>query len=193
MARTRLSKSEALSLNARKASEAQLEAAFTALRDVFRKQVIRLGSGTEAQQSYAKPFINAKGEFTYQTLAELRVERGKLPPDASKRDLIYSVLNLQELVEKPRYSLAGWRAIEKRTVQSLQEHGYKNINKKNLKAFGNFMEKIRSAFGHKIFPSEEVAEIFDAAGGELSNMDESEILGILEDLGADVTGVDLFA
>lgn len=193
MARIRLSKAEALSLNARKASEAQLEAAFTALRDVFRKQVIRLGGGTESQQSYAKPFINAKGEFTYQTMAELRTERSKLPPDASKRNLMFSVMNLQELVTKPRYSLSGWKAIENRTVQSLQAHGYKNINKQNLKAFGNFMEKMRAAFGNKIFPSEEVAELFDAAGGELSDMDESEILGILDDLGADITGVDLFA
>ena len=103
------------------------------------------------------------------------------------------VKELQLLEKSERLSISGWKAIEKRTVQSLQEHGYKNINKKNLKAFGNFMEKMRSAFGNKIFPSEEVAELFDAAGGELSNMDESEILGILDDLGADITGVDLFA
>lgn len=174
-------------------SRAQLRQAYTTYRDVMQKRIARLSTGTAAQQAYAKPF-QAGGSKELLTLGQIdKFRRAGWSEDQLRREMEMRVKELQLLEKSERLSISGWQAIEKRTVQSLQEHGYKNINKKNLKAFGNFMEKMRSAFGNKIFPSEEVAELFDAAGGELSNMDEAEILGILDDLGADITGVDLFA
>ena len=174
-------------------SRSELRKAYTVYRDVMQKRIKRLSSGTAAQQAYAQPF-QVGGSKELLTLGQIdKFRRAGWSEDQLRREMEMRVKELQLLEKSERLSISGWQAIEKRTVQSLQEHGYKNINKKNLKAFGNFMEKMRSAFGNKIFPSEEVAELFDAAGGELSNMDESEILGILDDLGADITGVDLFA
>ena len=174
-------------------SRSQLRQAYTTYRDVLQKRIGRLSAGTAAQQAYAQPF-QAGGSKELLTLGQIdKFRRAGWSEDQLRREMEMRVKELQLLEKSERLSISGWQAIEKRTVQSLQEHGYKNINKKNLKAFGNFMEKMRSAFGNKIFPSEEVAELFDAAGGELSNMDETEILGILDDLGADITGVDLFA
>lgn len=173
-------------------SRSQLRQAYTTYRDVLQKRISRLSEGTAAQQAYAKPF-QAGGSKELLTLGQIdKFRRSGWSEDQLRREMEMRVKELQLLEKSERLSISGWKAIENRTVQSLQAHGYKNINKKNLKAFGNFMDKMRSAFGNKIFPSEEVAELFDAAGGELSDMDESEILGILDDLGADITGVDLF-
>lgn len=173
-------------------SRSQLRQAYTIYRDVLQKRISRLSEGTAAQQAYAKPF-QAGGSKELLTLGQIdKFRRSGWSEDQLRREMEMRVKELQLLEKSERLSISGWKAIENRTVQSLQAHGYKNINKKNLKAFGNFMDKMRSAFGNKIFPSEEVAELFDAAGGELSDMDESEILGILDDLGADITGVDLF-
>ena len=175
----------------------ELRSAYTTYRDAMIKNAKRLAKGTETQQQYARVLLDYENIHNPKGLKTLAmIDSFKRPgwtEETYRRDMLKRVEELQKLEQMPRYSLSGWKAIENRTVQSLQAHGYKNINKKNLKAFGSFMEKMRSAFGNKIFPSEEVAELFDAAGGELSNMDESEILGILDDLGADITGVDLFA
>ena len=177
-----------------KLSLPQLRQAYTVFRDVLQKRFTRLSeSGSTTQQAYARPFM-AGGQKELLTLKQIdQYPRNGWSSDSLRREMLQRVQEFQTLESKERSSLSGWKAIEKRTVQSLQAHGYKNINKGNLKAFGNFMEKMRSAFGNKVFPSEEVAELFDSAGGELSDMDESEILGILDDLGADISGVDLFA
>lgn len=189
MAKKESPKKQALFLNARKASDKQLEQAFTVLRDVFRKQVIRLGKGSATQQRYAAPFINSQGGFQFQSLRELKTEQKSLPPDAAHRALMFSVLNLQELVSKPRYSISGWKDIEKKTVASLQAHGY-NITKENLANFGEYMEIMREKFGSKIFPSEEVAERYpEYEFGELS---AEEIYREITGMSGSI-GVDLFA
>lgn len=175
----------------------ELRSAYTTYRDAMIKAAKRLSKGTASQKQYANVLLDYENIHNPRGLKTLKMIDSFVRPgwteETYRRDMLKRVQELQKLEQSPRYSLSGWQDIEKRTVQSLQAHGYKNINKKNLKAFGNFMDKMRSAFGNKIFPSEEVAELFDAAGGELSDMDESEILGILDDLGADISGVDLFA
>ena len=155
----------------------ELRSAYTTYRDAMIKNAKRLAKGTETQQQYARVLLDYENIHNPKGLKTLAmIDSFKRPgwtEETYRRDMLKRVEELQKLEQMSRYSLSGWKAI--------------------LKAFGSFMEKMRSAFGNKIFPSEEVAELFDAAGGELSNMDESEILGILDDLGADITGVDLFA
>ena len=203
MARIRTTKSAALSLNTKKASEAELEAAFTALRDAFRKQVLRLGAGTETQERYAAPYLNSEGEFKYKTLKDMREERSKLPPDASRRNLMYSVQNLQELLQSPRLSIKGWQNIEKRTLQTLQARGYGNLSKRNLAQFGEYMERMRELWSAKFFPSAEVAEAYDSllasARGRIPTaqfqqlLDSAQLRSMLDLGGGSSGGVDLFA
>lgn len=196
MARIRLTKSAALSLNTKKASEAELGAAYTALRDAFQKQVGRLGSGTETMQAYARPFL-AGGSQELQTLRELKSEIKDLPPDAAKRSLMYSVQNLQTLVESPRLSIKGWQDIEKRTLQTLKERGYGNISKSNLAQFGSFMEAMRDLWGSKFFPSAEAAEAYNSlleqSGGKVSSEQLGQLIMDLRMGGESSGGVDLFA
>lgn len=171
-----------------------LRSAYTALRDVMQKRVSRLAEGTEAQQAYVRPYLPG-GSKELKTLGQLKeLPRQGWTPEQIRREMEMRVKELQILEQSPRASLAGWKQIEKRTIESLHKAGFKNINKKNIKQFGNFMEKMRGMFGTKFFPSDEVAELFDTAAGEDGQMDETELLEILEDLGADVEdGVDLFA
>ena len=196
MARIRLTKSAALSLNTKKASEAELGAAYTALRDAFQKQVGRLGSGTETMQAYARPFL-AGGSQELQTLRELKSEIKDLPPDAAKRSLMYSVQNLQTLMESPRLSIKGWQDIEKRTLQTLKERGYGNISKSNLAQFGSFMEAMRDLWGSKFFPSAEAAEAYNSlleqSGGKVSSEQLGQLIMDLRMGGESSGGVDLFA
>ena len=195
MAKNRISKSAALSMKTKKATNAQLEAAFTALRDAFRKQVFRLVEGTETQQAFAAPYLTEAGDFNFQTLKSLKDEMKNLPPDASRRTLEYSVRNLQTLIESPRMSLKGWQDIEKRTVQTLRSHKYKNINKKNLAQFGAYMEGMRDLYSSKFFPSAEVAEAYNKlagqAAGEISEMQLGQMMMDLR-LGGATNGVDIF-
>ena len=196
MARIRMTKAAALSLNTKKASEAELGAAYTALRDAFQKQVGRLGSGTETMQAYARPFL-AGGSQELQTLRGLKSEIKDLPPDAARRSLMYSVQNLQTLMESPRLSIKGWQDIEKRTLQTLKERGYGNISKSNLAQFGSFMEAMRDLWGSKFFPSAEAAEAYNSlveqSGGKVSSEQLGQLIMDLRMGGVSGGGADLFA
>ena len=196
MARIRITKSAALSLNTKKASEAELGAAYTALRDAFQKQVGRLGSGTETMQAYARPFL-AGGSQELQTLRGLKSDIKDLPPDAARRSLMYSVQNLQTLMESPRLSIKGWHDIEKRTLQTLKERGYGSISKSNLAQFGSFMEAMRDLWGSKFFPSAEAAEAYNSlveqSGGKVSSEQLGQLIMDLRMGGGSGGGVDLFA
>ena len=196
MARIRMTKATALSLNTKKASEAELGAAYTALRDAFQKQVSRLGSGTETMQAYARPFL-AGGSQELQTLRGLKSDIKNLPPDAARRSLMYSVQNLQTLMESPRLSIKGWQDIEKRTLQTLKEHRYANINKSNLAQFGSFMDAMRDLWGSKVFPSAEAAEAYNSlveqSGGKVSSEQLGQLMMDLRMGRGSNGGVDLFA
>lgn len=196
MARIRMTKAAALSLNTKKASEAELGAAYTALRDAFQKQVGRLGSGTETMQAYARPFL-AGGSQELQTLRGLKSDIKDLPPDAARRSLMYSVQNLQTLMESPRLSIKGWQDIEKRTLQTLKKRGYGSISKNNLAQFGSFMEAMRDLWGSKFFPSAEAAEAYNSlveqSGGKVSSEQLGQLIMDLRMGGGSGGGVDLFA
>lgn len=194
MARSRFTLAGARSLETSTASLADLRSAYTALRDVMQKRISRLAKGTEAQQAYVRPYLPG-GYKELKTLGQLKeLPRQGWRPELVRREMEMRVKELQILEQSPRASLSGWKKIEKRTIESLHKAGFKNINSKNIKQFGNFMEKMRGLFGAKFYPSDEVAELFETAASEDSQMDETELLGILEDLGADVDdGVDLFA
>ena len=191
-----MTKSAALSLNTKKASEAELGAAYTALRDAFQKQVGRLGAGTETMQAYARPFL-AGGSQELQTLRGLKSDIKDLPPDAARRSLMYSVQNLQTLMESPRLSIKGWQDIEKRTLQTLKERGYGSISKSNLAQFGSFMEAMRDLWGSKFFPSAEAAEAYNSlveqSGGKVSSEQLGQLIMDLRMGGGSGGGVDLFA
>lgn len=174
-------------------TDRQLRQAYTTYRDVLHKRFERLSGGTATQQAYAAPF-RAGGSKELKTLAEIsKLLRKGWTEEQLRREMLHRVKELQIIEQGERSSLTGWKKIEQRTVKALQDRGYKNINKGNLKVFGEYMERMRSVFGNKIFPSEEVAEAFDNAIGEAADLDPNELYDLIINEMGDSFGVDLFA
>lgn len=170
-------------------SRTQLRQAYTVYRDVMQKRIKRLASGTATQQAYAKPF-QAGGSKELLTLGQIdKFRRVGWSEDQLRREMEMRVKELQILEKSERLSISGWQAIEKRTLSALQEHGY-NITKANIGTFGEYMEMMREKFGTKIFPSEEVAELFSSA--ETGKMSSDEMISALQSMSGSY-GVDLFA
>ena len=170
-------------------SRTQLRQAYTTYRDVLQKRISRLSEGTATQQEYAKPF-RAGGSKELLTLGQIdKFRRSGWSEDQLRREMLMRVKELQLLEKSERLSISGWKAIEKRTLSALQEHGY-NITKANIGTFGEYMEMMREKFGTKIFPSEEVAELFSAV--ESSDMTGEEMINALQAMSGSY-GVDLFA
>ena len=171
----------------------ELRSAYTTYRDAMIKNAKRLAKGTAAQREYARVLLDYENIHNPKGLKTLKMIDSFVRPgwteETYRRDMLKRVQELQELEQKPRYSLRGWKELEKRTIKSLQEHGY-NITKANIGTFGEYMEMMREKFGTKIFPSEEVAELFSAA--ESAEMSGEEMINALQAMSGSY-GVDLFA
>lgn len=60
-------------------------------------------------------------------------------------------------------TVGGIHQVESQTIQRLHESGYMFINKGNLKAFGAFMDAVRSKYNGLIYGSDQVADLYGAA------------------------------
>lgn len=74
-----------------------------------------------------------------------------------------NLANVKHFLELQSSTVGGIRKIEEKTIQRLQESGYTFINKDNLKAFGAFMDAVRSKYNGLIYGSDQVVELFEAA------------------------------
>ena len=129
-------------------TEKELRAEYTKLRDRAQKQLIRLSSS-----EYGVP---EKWQF--------EADRGgfwKLSEMKGIRDIAFAMSNVQEFINAPTASISGRQQITRATVNTLHEHGYTGINRKNLRQFGRFMEKMRQRYGgRKMYPSGDLAQFF---------------------------------
>ena len=60
-------------------------------------------------------------------------------------------------------TVGGIHQAESQTIQSLHKSGYTFINKDNLRAFGAFMDAVRSKYNGLIYGSDQVVDLFGAA------------------------------
>lgn len=60
-------------------------------------------------------------------------------------------------------TVGGMKQVESQIIQRLHESGYTYINKENLKAFGAFMDAVRSKYNGLIYGSDQVVELYGAA------------------------------
>lgn len=60
-------------------------------------------------------------------------------------------------------TVGGRKRVESQTIQRLHESGYTFINKENLKAFGAFMDAVRSKYNGLIYGSDQVVDLYGAA------------------------------
>ena len=174
----------------------ELRSAYTTYRDAMMKAAKRLSKGTASQKQYANVLLDYENIHNPKGLKTLKMIDSFVRPgwteETYRRDMLKRVQELQKLEQSPRHSLSGWQDIEKRTIKSLQEANY-NITAKNIKQFGEYMERLRSAFGDKIFPSDLAAEQFSNSQGEVAKLDTDTLVSMINDLNIANGGVDLFA
>jgi hypothetical protein len=171
-----------------------LESKYQNYRHVFNERIRRMTKGgSEAQRAAAAPFVTG-GYKNPSTLTQMR--KYAKSPEQYRRMLEKRFSELSQLFSRPNLSLQGWRATEEKTLTTLHKLNYTNIKTpEQLRAFGNYMGIMRSLWGTKEFPSDEVAEIFDLSQrNEEGRVPVSELLGRLEDNGfnVDELGVDIF-
>lgn len=118
------------------------------LRRVAEKRLARLAASEFAD---SEAYLSNAGRFT------------PLSQVSSNRELGALLYQVRNFLDARRSSVTGQRAIIKEQIETLHEHGYTFVNKSNLKAFGDYMEAARAAAGGRLYASDRVAELYDAA------------------------------
>lgn len=83
-----------------------------------------------------------------------------LPRGASEADIYKSLFDVARFVGAKTSSVSGQKAARKRSVQTLQEHGYSFINERNIDQFGEFWREVKKHAEYKGYDSEEIVELF---------------------------------
>lgn len=160
-----------------KMPERELRSYYTSVRDIFRKQIIRLKkTNPQKAEMYSE-------EKYYPTLSSRRTNPPNYLKGASAevfhRDLIRLAQTLTDLIPRrdtsgkmivselgyslpsKEYERERQKLINKKIVKSLKESGYEHIPQSQLKKFGRFMDQMRKQYGKKIPDSDTMAEFFN--------------------------------
>lgn len=111
-------------------TDAAVRAEYSRLRDIAQKRLQRLAKNEPTSYAYRAnvgQYAPARG----MTTEEIRTQ---MP-------------TLAKFIAAKTGSVMGIRAQRKKAIQTFHEHGYKFINDKNYKAFGEFMEDFKSKKG----------------------------------------------
>lgn len=79
------------------------------------------------------------------------------------RSLQAALSDVRGFLDSERSTIRGLKRIDKRTVATLQANGYTFVDMSNIKAFGEFMEAARIKAGRRMFASDRVADMYEAA------------------------------
>ena len=79
----------------------------------------------------------------------------------SREEVDMKLNQVYRFLKSKRSTVRGNQIARAKTIRSLQQAGYTGINKRNLKAFGEFMDKIRAANLDAIYTSDEVVDMFE--------------------------------
>ena len=111
---------------------------YTKLRSIARKRVERFGQGEfKWTQSYRKAFMEFATE--YRPLESLT--------NISKSKLAEKIKDLTKFIENETYSTRGLQRIRSKSLQTLKEHGYTFVTKKNWREWTEFIEWYKDEHG----------------------------------------------
>lgn len=79
----------------------------------------------------------------------------------SREEVDVKLNQVYRFLKSKRSTVRGNQIARAKTIRSLQQAGFTGINKRNLKAFGEFMDKIRAANLDAIYTSDEVVDMFE--------------------------------
>lgn len=129
-------------------TEKQMISEYSRLRSIARKRLERfVGTEWVDTQQYR---MNAG---RYKPVKEIK----------NKTELVALLSDVSRFVTARTGSVSGLRAQRRQSIQSLHEHGYTFVNRKNFKQFADFMEDWRTWDRNRIYDSARVAELYHEA------------------------------
>lgn len=132
------------------AGEAEARKEYQRLRRIAQKRLARfVGTQYEDTDTYKNRAIKKP----FKPSSELK----------DVRSLQAALSDIRGFLDSERSTISGLKRIDKKTVTTLQANGYTFVNMGNIKAFGEFMEAARIKAGRRMFASDRVAEMYDAA------------------------------
>lgn len=129
-------------------TEKQMISEYSRLRSIARKRLERF-EGTEwvDTQQYR---MNAG---RYKPVKEIK----------NKTELVALLSDVSRFVTARTGSVSGLQGQRRQSLQSLHEHGYTFVNRKNFKQFADFMEDWRTLDRNHLYDSARVAELYHEA------------------------------
>ena len=162
MARPRIKHVSAQELNRRTMAELKqqyVKQSYEARRRY--KQLASQFSGSEVVQ-------RRKGDFK-----PLRQLKG-----ISKADLAKELSDVTRFLTSSSSRVKEYEQVRKNTVQTFQEHGYEDVNEKNLDPLIQFLEDARQRHLATIYGSEQLVEVFQRA--QKRGLTREQLLGNIE-------------
>lgn len=130
--------------------EAEARKEYQRLRRIAQKRLARF-EGTQYEDT--EIYKNRTIKHPFKPSSELK----------DVRSLQAALSDVRGFLDSERSTISGLKRIDKKTVSTLQANGYTFVNMGNIKAFGEFMEAARIKAGRRMFASDRVAEMYDAA------------------------------
>ena len=138
----------------------ELRRVYSSLRSTFTKRVNRL-----LKSEYKTDPDVQWAATAFPTLKDAGYTRAQLA---------FKTNQLLRFLDSSTYSLTGRREQESKTIQTLRRVGFTNINKSNIRLFGQFMDYARTVVDFALFSSWQVAELADNFLGEKGSPDIAE-------------------
>lgn len=79
----------------------------------------------------------------------------------SREEVDMKLNQVYRFLKSKRSTVRGNQIARAKTIRSLHQAGFTGINKRNLKAFGEFMDKVRAANLDAIYTSDEIVDMFE--------------------------------
>lgn len=107
--------------------------------DQLRSEYRRLRRSLQSRVRY----IEKSGEFPDSSAAKT-LSRFSAPSTYDKTQLSLKLSELENILNKDTTTLTGLRAAEREVIETLQDRGFSNIDRSNIRNFTRFMESTRS-------------------------------------------------
>lgn len=139
-------------------TEQEIRVEYSRLRSIAQKRLIRL---SKSEWGDSQIYLNNKDMFP------------KLSEIQNDSEVMKRLSILASFISSQRSSISGLNKERKKNIETLKEHGYDFVTKKNYKRFANYMEDVRIYKASMIYDSERVAELFKTA--EKKKISKSEL------------------
>lgn len=144
----------------REVPDAELRRVYSSLRSTFNKRIntlLRSEFGNIPEIQWAATAFPTLKEAGY-----------------TRSELAFKTNQLLRFLDSPSYSVTGRRETERQTIQTLNRIGFTNVNKGNIRLFGQFMDYARTIISWALDVSDKVAELANDFLGEKEDANISE-------------------